>query len=81
MARQLAGRDQDRIETDIADRRLWVTGKPGFRRRGDAPLLPFGDRLRRFVEARARFHLDENQRMTAGGDDVDLAERAFPAPR
>ena len=31
--------------------------------------------------ARARLHFDEDQQMAAGGDDVDFAERAFPAPR
>jgi hypothetical protein len=27
------------------------------------------------------FYFDENQGVTPGGDDIDFAERAFPAPR
>ena len=81
MARQFAGRDQDRIEAHIADRRLRISRKPGFRRRGDALLLPLADRLRRLVECRARLHLDEDQQAAARRDNVDLAARALPAPR
>lgn len=81
MPRQFSGRDQNTIETHIANGRHRIGGEPNFRRRRDALLLPVGDGFGRIVQCRARFHLDENQRVAAGGDDVDFAKRAFPAPR
>ena len=81
MARQAAGRYQDRVEMDIADRRDGIGGQPDFCCRGDALLLPLGHRIRRALQRRARLHLDEDQRVTPRRDYVDLAERAFPAPR
>ena len=81
MPRQFAGRDQDRIEAHVADRRHGAIGQPDFRRRRDALFLPFGDRPGRVVQFRAGLYFDENQRVAAGGDDIDFAERAFPTPR
>ena len=81
MPRQLAGRDQNCIKGDVADRRLRVGAEPDFRCRHDALLLPGRDGLSRLIEAGPRFHLDENQQMAARGDDVDFAERTFTAPR
>ena len=45
--------------------RLRIGREPDFRRRGDALLLPLGDRLRRLVERGARLHLDEDQQVAA----------------
>jgi hypothetical protein len=43
MSRNLARRDQDRIETDVADRFVRVRREPNLRRSGDPPALPFID--------------------------------------
>jgi hypothetical protein len=61
VARQFAGRHQDRVEADIAETVAAVGGEPGFRRRGDALLLSWRDRPRGVVELRARLDLDEDQ--------------------
>ena len=44
-------------------------------------LRALGHRFRRVVDALARLDLDEDERVAAPGDDVDLAERRLPAPR
>src|SRR5262249_43138658 len=54
---------------------------PGLRRLDDADALPVGDRPGGVVERRARLDLDEDQEAAAARDDVDLADRAAPAPR
>ena len=79
MPRHFAGRDKDRIEAHIANGRHRIGGKPDFRRRRDPLLLPLGNGFGRVVQCRARLDLHKNQRAAAGSDDVDLAERAFPA--
>ena len=55
--------------------------EPGLRRRDDAALLPHDHGFRRIVEPLARLHLDEHQRAAPARHDVDLADRAAPAPR
>ena len=47
----------------------------------DARALPIGHRPSGVIERLARFDLDEHQQVPAPRDDVDLAERAAPAPR
>ena len=44
-------------------------------------LAALGHRFGRVVDGLARLDLDEDQRAAAARDDVDLAERRFPAPR
>ena len=43
-------------------------------------LRPFGHGFRGVVCAFARLDLDEHQRPAAARDDIDFAERGFPAP-
>ena len=73
--------DQDGVEAQVLNVGLRIIREPDFRRGCDAPLRARRDRLRGVVERGARFHFDEDQRLAAAGDDVDLAERAFQAPR
>ena len=47
----------------------------------DALALALGHRPGGIVEVLARLDLDEDQQRAAAGDDVDLADRAAPAPR
>src|SRR5258708_9768394 len=58
-----------------------LAGEPGLGGGGDAGSLPVGDRRGRLLEIVPRVLLDENQEMPAARDDVDLADRAAPAPR
>lgn len=77
MPRQLAGRDQNRVKTDIANSSIGIGGEPDFRRCRDPLLLPLGDRFCCAIERRPRFHFDEYQRVAARGDDVDLTSGLF----
>ena len=58
----------------------WL-GEPEFGRIDDAALAAFGHRFEPGLDGVARLDLDKEQRAAAAGDDVDLAERRFPAPR
>jgi len=81
VARQFARRHQYRVEANIAHAIVGVGREPDFRRGGDAALLARIDRLRRLVEVGARLHFREDQQVPPARDDVDLADRRFPAPR
>src|SRR6185437_12092429 len=78
--RHLAGRDQNRIEAEIADCRIRVGGEPDPGCRGDATLLADQQRFRGGVERVARLDLDKNQQVSPARDDIDFAGRRLPAP-
>src|ERR1700686_986754 len=81
MAWDAARRHQYGIETHVLERMITLAGEPGLGGRHDTGPLAVGDRPGRVVEFVPRLHLDEDQQAPAGRDDVDLADRAAPAPR
>ena len=56
-------------------------GEPKLGGGDNAALAALGHGFGRVVGALARLDLDEYQRAPAAGDNVDFAERRFPAPR
>jgi len=81
MARNLARRHQDRIETDITDHVVRICSQPYLGGGGDSPALPLADRLCGLIETGARLHFGEDQEVTPARDDIDFAQRASPASR
>src|SRR5260370_1736275 len=58
-----------------------LPGEPCLRGGGDAGPLSVSDRPGRIVEFFPRLHLDKDQEMPAGRDDVHFAHRAAPTSR
>ena len=81
VARNALRRDQHHVEAHVAVHVVRVSGEPGFRRRDDPALLPHDHGFGRIVEPLARLDLDEDQRSAPPRHDIDLADRALPAPR
>lgn len=69
MARDLARRDQDRVEADVLDALVRIGGKPRFGGCGDALAL------RGVTEA--RFHFDEDEQRAPAGDNINFATGLF----
>src|ERR1700722_8505310 len=81
MVGDAARRHQYGIEAHIAEIMVALAGEPGLGGGHDAGPLSVSDRPGRILEFLPRLHLDENQQLPAPRDDVDLADRAAPAPR
>jgi hypothetical protein len=81
MARNSARRHQERIETDITNRFIWICREPYFGGSGNSSTLPLMNGFRSLIKAGARFYFSEDQKVTPSRDNVDFAERASPTPR
>src|SRR3954463_13293616 len=79
--RPAARRDQYRIETDIGLGVFGVAGEPSLRGGGDPALLPGRHGFPGVVQALARLYFDKHQNTAAPHDEVDFADRTFPAAR
>jgi len=80
MARNLARRHQDCIETDITNHVVRICREPYFGSGSNPPALPLADRFCGLIETGAGFHFGEDQKVAAAGDDIDFAKRASPPP-
>jgi hypothetical protein len=76
-----ARRHHDHVEADIAFAVIRVMREPEFGRADNALLTPLGHRFHGLFGRGARFDFDKDQGVAAAGDDIDFAERGFPAPR
>ena len=81
VARHLAGRNDDDVETNFAVGVIGVARAPQFCGADDPAFVALGHRFHCIVDALARLDLDKDQNAAAAGDDVDFAKRRFPAPR
>jgi methyl-accepting chemotaxis protein len=81
VARNFAGRHQDRVEPDIANRFVRICCQPNFGSGRNAPTLPVADRFRSFIEVCARFHLGKHKEVAPARDNIDFTKRAPPASR
>jgi hypothetical protein len=81
MSRHFAGHHQVRIEAHFGVGVIGMGCQPEFGGADDALSAACRHRFSGFVISAARLDLDENQRKAAAGDNVDLTERCFPAPR
>jgi hypothetical protein len=77
----LPGCHQYNVETNVVLRIVGVMSEPKLRDGDDPALAARGYGFRRIVGAFARLDLDKDQGTSAAGDDIDLAEGRFPAPR
>ena len=77
----LTGRNQHNVKADVALGIFGLLGQPKLRGGDNAALAAFGHGFGCVGGGLTRLHLDEYQRMPTAGDNVDLAERRFPAPR
>src|SRR5262249_44018999 len=80
VARQSAGRDDNDIEADFAIGVPRMACEPQSGGGQDALPRSFGHGLQRRIYAGARLDLDKDQDAAAARDNVDFAERGFPAP-
>ena len=81
MARNFARRHQNRIESNIANRVVWICCEPNFSGGRDAPALPAVDRFGSFIETGTRLHLGEHEELTPARNNIDFAEWASPSSR
>ena len=81
MARNFAGRHQDRVEPDIANRLVGICRQPNFGSGRNAPTLPIADRFRGLIKARTRLHLGKHKEVAPARDDINFTKRAPPASR
>src|SRR5262249_56455745 len=81
VAGNAARRHQHGVEADIANAGIGIAREPGLGGADDARALAIGHRPGGVIERVARLDLDEYEQRAAARDDVDLAERAPPAPR
>src|SRR5262245_16156478 len=80
MARNAAGRHQHGIEADVADAVVGMLRERSLGGAGDAYALAPGYLTGGIIQSLVRLGLGEDQEAAAPGDDVDLAQRAAPAP-
>jgi hypothetical protein len=79
--RDFARRHHDHVETDVALAVIRTMREPELGGGSDALLAALGHGFHGLFERGAGFDLDKDQGVTAAGDDIDFAERGFPAPR
>src|SRR5882757_655351 len=73
MARQMPGRNQDGVETQLEFGMFGMRHQPGLRRLDDARLLARRHRIGGVIEAGAGLDLDEGHQVAPPRHDVDLA--------